>query len=263
MKWYEKTWFTWLTLIIFPPLGIFLLWKYRDYTPKTKKILTVVFAIWLVFSVVNSNDNKQNSPQEAPATQTVQQEEKLPDDVKAIQDETKLTAEQSKQVAEVLKQCGFDEFTIKYDSTLDNIAKKDEKGYVLTYKDMAPAPEILMSITPDGNVYQIIYNGNYIYNNGAVQSKIQDYYISIDDQSKLIAQTQLIIDKCLKAPKTAEYQLPNEWRIKKTSDSVRVSAYVDADNSFGAKLRNDFTVTYSSDLKTVKSVILNGTEYMQ
>ena len=79
----------------------------------------------------------------------------------------------------------------------------------------------------------------------------------------MIAQTQLIIDKCLKAPKTAEYQLPNEWRIKKTSDSVRVSAYVDADNSFGAKLRNDFTVTYSSDLKTVKSVILNGTEYMK
>lgn len=260
MKWYQKTWFMWLMLVFISPVGIFLLWKYRSYPTKVKTVLSVIFAIWFIMAGMSTATDKKDV-QKPAVTQT--QQEEIPNDVKSIEDETKLTTEQSKKVVDILKQCGFDEFGIKYDSALDNIAQKGEKGYIITYKDMTANPEILMSITPDGNVYQIIYAGNYIYNDGAVQSKIQDYYLSLDDQSKVIAQTQLLIDKCLKAPKTAEYQLPSEWKLKKTPDSIRVSAYVDADNSFGAKIRSDFTVTYSSDLKTVKSVIIDGQEYMK
>ena len=45
-KFYTKAWFMWVMLIIFAPVGIFLMWKFHPEMKKnTKIILTVVFAI--------------------------------------------------------------------------------------------------------------------------------------------------------------------------------------------------------------------------
>lgn len=258
MKWYKKAWFTWLMLLFIPPVGIFLLWKYRTFSIKVKSILSIIFLVWFISAGAGSDKNNDNTQ---TSTQTAQ-EVRLSDEAEDVQKETKLTNEQSENVANILKQCGFDEFKIKYDSTLDNISNKGEKGYILTYKDMPSKPEILMSITPDGNVYQIIYTGSYLYNNGAVQSKIQDYYLDTDETIKIMAQTKTILDRCLKAPSTAEYADVPYWNIGKTPDNVRVSSYVDAENSFGAHIRSNFTVVFSSDLQTVKSVVIDGKEYL-
>ena len=259
MKWYKKAWFTWLMLVFIPPVGIFLLWKYRTFSIKAKSILSIIFLVWFIsVGSTGSDKNNNNTQTSTPATQEV----RLSNEAKDIQKETKLTNEQSENVANILKQCGFDEFKIKYDSTLDNIGNKGEKGYILTYKDMPSKPEILMSITPDGNVYQIIYAGSYLYNNGAVQSKIQDYYVDTNETVKIMSQASLIIDKCLKAPSTAEYADVPYWNIRKTPDNIRVSSYVDAENSFGAHIRSDFTVVFSSDLQTVKSVTIDVKEYL-
>ena len=56
-----------------------------------------------------------------------------------------------------------------------------------------------------------------------------------------------IIDGILKAPSTAEYpggwldQLEG-WNMSKNNNLVTVSSYVDAENSFGAKIRSEFIV---------------------
>lgn len=50
-KFYTQTWFMWLMLIFFAPVGIFLMWKFNDKMKKDIKIiLTIVFAIFFLIS---------------------------------------------------------------------------------------------------------------------------------------------------------------------------------------------------------------------
>ena len=48
VKFYEKNWFMWATLILFAPVGIFLMWKYRRFGKVPKVILSCVFGIWFL-----------------------------------------------------------------------------------------------------------------------------------------------------------------------------------------------------------------------
>lgn len=42
---YEKNWFMWIMLIIFPPMGLFLLWRFSNYSKKNKWIITFLFIL--------------------------------------------------------------------------------------------------------------------------------------------------------------------------------------------------------------------------
>lgn len=57
-KFYEQTWFMWVMLIFFAPVGIFFMWKFHPEMKKnTKIILTVVFAILFII-IMASNDSE-------------------------------------------------------------------------------------------------------------------------------------------------------------------------------------------------------------
>lgn len=58
-KFYQKGWFLWLCLIVFPPVGIILLWAcHKEKKTITKIILTVIFALWfIIFIAANSGDS--------------------------------------------------------------------------------------------------------------------------------------------------------------------------------------------------------------
>lgn len=52
-KFFEKKWFMWLTLFVFPPLGIGVIWTINKNMKKLLKIiLTVVFVFWFAILVV-------------------------------------------------------------------------------------------------------------------------------------------------------------------------------------------------------------------
>ncbi|GAF87825.1 unnamed protein product [marine sediment metagenome] len=54
-KWYYQKWFIFLILLIFPPLGITLLWAGSKFKKPSKVILTLLFGSWFVFSVLTYN----------------------------------------------------------------------------------------------------------------------------------------------------------------------------------------------------------------
>lgn len=55
-KFYTQTWFMWLMLIFFAPVGIFLMWKFHDEMKKnTKIILTIVFAVFFLIIAVGGS----------------------------------------------------------------------------------------------------------------------------------------------------------------------------------------------------------------
>lgn len=88
LPFYQKTWFVVLTLIIFYPIGLILLWLSPEFKRKTKTYITLFFIIILAigFSINTTSENDTaNSPkasavaQETPKTEiTVKELEKVP-----------------------------------------------------------------------------------------------------------------------------------------------------------------------------------------
>ena len=60
-KFYTQTWFMWVMLIFFAPVGIFFMWKFHPEMKKnTKIILTIIFVIFFLL-VFSSSDNSETS----------------------------------------------------------------------------------------------------------------------------------------------------------------------------------------------------------
>jgi len=71
---YQKKWFLWLWLIVFPPVGIILLWTVHKAMKKaTKIILSIVFALWFLMLMAGGS-----SPSDTPADNTPQTEQSEP-----------------------------------------------------------------------------------------------------------------------------------------------------------------------------------------
>jgi hypothetical protein len=60
-------------------------------------------------------------------------------------------------------------------------------------------------------------------------------------------EAQLLVKARLKAPSTADFQAASEAHVLDLGDEFDVTSYVDAQNSFGAKLRQNFIVKLRRD----------------
>lgn len=49
-----------IALLLFFPLGLFLLWKFSDWSKKTKGVLSAVFAIFFIYAIASSNVKPEN-----------------------------------------------------------------------------------------------------------------------------------------------------------------------------------------------------------
>lgn len=77
-KFYQKKWFLWLWLIVFPPVGIILLWTvHKTMKGKTKIILSVVSVLWLIMLMADTSGDTSDSPTniQNDTTQTEQSED--------------------------------------------------------------------------------------------------------------------------------------------------------------------------------------------
>lgn len=67
-KFYEQQWFMWLMLVLFAPVGIFLMWKFNDtLKKKTKIILTVVFVIFFLIMMINNGGETNTGETKSPS----------------------------------------------------------------------------------------------------------------------------------------------------------------------------------------------------
>jgi len=61
LKWYQKKNGIIIVLILFFPVGLYLMWKHSDWNNKTKVIITSIFLIGAIFSKTDeSSDSKIN-----------------------------------------------------------------------------------------------------------------------------------------------------------------------------------------------------------
>ena len=57
----EEKWLMWLTLFLAPPMGIFLLWRYKHYDNKVSRLLSFFAFAWLLFVVIPSDSFQKNT----------------------------------------------------------------------------------------------------------------------------------------------------------------------------------------------------------
>ncbi|KEI18202.1 hypothetical protein Z960_03455 [Clostridium haemolyticum NCTC 9693] len=90
-----------------------------------------------------------------------------------------------------------------------------------------------------------------------------------DITANIVTITQSVVKQKLKCPNTASFPWDfNEYNIKETNSTNKdmvvynVSGYVDAENSFGAKLRNNFIVKleFTKDLSKYRVLDINISE---
>lgn len=74
LKFWQKQWFTWLTLILCPLVGIIILWACnKTFDKKKKSVLTFIFVVW--FLILCGTNNSKTTTTEQP--KPVQQEEQI------------------------------------------------------------------------------------------------------------------------------------------------------------------------------------------
>ena len=66
-KFYHTIWFAWVMVILFFPVGLFLLWKYKHHSTKVRLVVTGAFLVLVLFNGI-FGDKKNTPAKQQPAT---------------------------------------------------------------------------------------------------------------------------------------------------------------------------------------------------
>lgn len=163
---------------------------------------------------------------------------------KTIMTTCEVNETEANAIVDILNSCDITKIDkIEYDELLFDMWDNNERGYRLS---SAGANNIIMYLSEDNTIYKIVFSARDIYAEGQVIHGIKYYMINSDEKSKLNIASQTLVDEVLTAPSTAKYPLITEWSFSKDFDKniIQVSSYVDAQNAFGANIRNDFIIQY-------------------
>lgn len=123
-KWYQKSIWVIILLILFFPVGLFLMWKYTNWNKKAKIVITGIFALIVIGSSSSSNTKKENTQQEQPLP-TAQEVKSAP-----------LPTKESKPLS----------ITDKLWIALDN-SMKSREGYGVEYDELSKIATITTTST--------------------------------------------------------------------------------------------------------------------
>lgn len=164
--------------------------------------------------------------------------------------------ESAQKIDNILSDCGiFGLDAAEHDELLDNAHFQGETGYRLTYGD---AKNIILYLDGDKNVYLLKYADHELYANNTKVASLDDFSISFSEMTDYQVLCEEKVKEFLKAPSTAKFPNYTEWGFAKDKNILTVQGYVDAQNSFGAMMRNTFQFIIDTDSNTIQSFILDG-----
>ena len=83
-KFYQKNWFIYLLLLLFPPVGIVLLWIFNKHSSKFKIIVSVISVIWFAFALTVDSTSKSDTSIKANNNTPVEVDNDVPASETAI-----------------------------------------------------------------------------------------------------------------------------------------------------------------------------------
>ena len=224
---------------------------------KTKKVLLTIVALFigvpLIMGIISGGKSYINNT-DTPKEEKVVKEEKS----------TKyegLSKDQETKIDEILSQCKIDDVeSIDRDEGLDNAHFEGETGYRIK---TPYANNIILYLDKDKNVNLIRYMDIDLYADKEVKDTMDNYFLTTDEATNIQIKCQNLVKQLLKAPKSAKFPNILNWEMAKNKNKITAKSYVDAQNGFGAEIRNDFQITINTDTDTVESFILNGEEQIK
>lgn len=171
-----------------------------------------------------------------------------------------LNESQAKSIDKILVQCEVAPvLKITHDELLDNAHKKGETGYRITTQY---ADNVILYLNKDKTVNLIKYADHNLYAKGNVKASLQNYIIDMDEVNDLMLQCEEAVKNILKSPSTAKFPDYTGWGFtQKNKDVYIVSGYVDAENSFGAATRSDFSFKIKKG--SIVSFVFDGKEIIK
>ena len=236
MEFYEKDWFIVLMLIVFFPVGLFLMWKYSKWHKTAKIIISVFFAIMVIFS----DGSKESKNVETKNTNA--------------EVETAVETKDANAEAETAKANKIKELQEKSKTILDT------KGYYDMNEEERKTINELVEKWDD----EIDYSFKSEYADKKVQYENDKYYDE-NYQGIIIANVQEAVKEQLLSPKSADFPWSfNEYNITYQGESedglymYSVESYVDSENAFGVEIRNDYIcmICVTKDLKQYRAVVV-------
>ena len=223
MKIYEKNWFIILMLVLFFPVGLFLMWKNAKWHKTVKIIISVLFAVMVIFS----NGSEESKNVETKDTNAEVETVKV--------DERKELQEKSKTILDSKDYYAMNEDERK---TINELVKKwdDEIDYSFKseYVDKKDQYE-------KDKYYDENYQGTIIAN---VQEEVKK---------------QLMSPKSADFPwGFDEYNITYQGESEDGLYMYSVESYVDAENAFGAEIRSEYMcmIHVTKDLKQYRAVVI-------
>jgi len=168
-----------------------------------------------------------------------------------------MTQEQAEEALGVLNSIGVEDI-----SRLD-FEKEDIPGkWYIT--DLQGFPDAKMYINVNKKIYRVtdslgemsFYNGF----EGGVEEIVTDFVLDSNEENLYIELAKEYALGGLKAPATAQFpeMTSSDWNVARYGHYVEVKSWVDAENSFGALLRNDFLVQINYETKELFSLYIDG-----
>lgn len=135
VKFYEREWFIALALFTFFPVGLFLMWKNKKWSQRTRVILTIVATLFFFF-VLGSNDDGQSNDGEQLVSANITEEnstQKEDENLESPEENTENEAEEEKEEIEAkLKE---DEITAENDDENQSKTNASENNQMPEKKD--------------------------------------------------------------------------------------------------------------------------------
>ena len=223
MKIYEKNWFIILMLVLFFPVGLFLMWKNAKWNKTVKIIISVLFAAAVIFS----NGSEESKNVETKDTNAEVETVKV--------DERKELQEKSKTILDSKDYYAMNEDERK---TINELVKKwdDEIDYSFKseYVDKKDQYE-------KDKYYDENYQGTIIAN---VQEEVK---------------RQLMSPKSADFPwGFNEYNITYQGESEDGLYMYSVESYVDSENAFGAEIRSEYMcmIHVTKDLKQYRAAVV-------
>ncbi len=205
-----------------------------------KKLLSVLLCVLLCLSCVSCVN------------------EQLPTEIKTIMNEAQVEQEQAELIYETLKTIGVENFSeFKHDSMLDSWDYEAQTGYRIKGDGFT---NLILYLDGNKQIDILRYADVDIYKENTIIVDFDDLILDSEEKTFLKTQTELEIKDYLTVPDSADFPW-YDWEYGYSSclvegsslnnvNMVKICSYVDAKNSFGVKVRHNFTMIYCNSLNT-------------
>ncbi len=116
------------------------------------------------------------------------------------------------------------------------------------YKVIANGYTTCLTAMNDGYCRIFIPDSSFVfYEDGNViltYEQMKDLIIEPADMVYYYSIAQIIVEDCLKSPKSADFPKSSEISYQKKGNLIAIQGYVDAENSFGAEIRSNYVVQF-------------------